>query len=68
MRNVVIKRFHEDVSFGEKFINVTGELLNKKVIEPVRFKQYKGGLHIIDNALKDLEKIGANGEKYVVSV
>ena len=68
VREVVIKRFHEDVSYGEKFIEITNKFLEKRQIEPVRFKQYKGGLHIIDDALKDLEKIGANGEKYVVSV
>lgn len=68
VKDVVIKRFHEDVSYGEKFIEITNKFLNSRQIEPVRFKQYKGGLHIIDNALKDLESIGANGEKYVVSV
>ncbi|RCK57950.1 hypothetical protein Cantr_06487 [Candida viswanathii] len=68
VRDVVIKRFHEDVSYGRKFIEITNKFLNTRQVEPVRFKQYKGGLHIIDDALKDLEKIGANGEKYVVSV
>ncbi|KAL6453083.1 hypothetical protein SBY92_000429 [Candida maltosa Xu316] len=68
IQNVIIKRFHEDITYGGKFIEITNQFLNTRKIEPVRFKQYKGGLHIIDDALKDLEKIGANGEKYVVSV
>ncbi|KAK6455677.1 quinone oxidoreductase [Scheffersomyces xylosifermentans] len=68
VREVIIKRFHEDVAFGKKFVDTTTHLFNDNKIKPVRYRQYKGGLHIIDDALKDLEALGAKGEKYVVSV
>ncbi|EGW31404.1 quinone oxidoreductase [Spathaspora passalidarum NRRL Y-27907] len=68
IKEVVIKRFHEDLKFGEQFITATSHFLNKRLIKPVRYRHYKGGLHIIDNALKDLENKGAKGEKYVVSI
>ncbi|CAI5758789.1 unnamed protein product [Candida verbasci] len=68
IREVVIKKFHEDISFGKKFIDVTSSFLESEKIKPARYKQYKGGLRIIDDALKDLEVKGANGEKYVVSI
>lgn len=68
VREVVIKRFHEDTEFGAKFIKTTTHFLDKHLIKPVKYKQYRGGLEILEDALKDLETIGANGEKYVVSV
>ncbi|KAI3404292.2 hypothetical protein KGF56_002931 [Candida oxycetoniae] len=68
LKEVVIKRFHEDVAFGAKFIEATTSFLDNRLIKPARYKQYKGGLEIIDDALKDLETMGANGEKYVVSI
>ncbi|KAG5419277.1 hypothetical protein I9W82_003044 [Candida metapsilosis] len=68
LKPVVIKRFHEDLEFGAKFINVTTKFLSHSQIKPARYKQYNGGLEIIEDALNDLEKIGANGEKYVVSI
>ncbi|KAI5950631.1 hypothetical protein CANMA_005291 [Candida margitis] len=68
LKPVVIKRFHEDIEFGAKFIAITTSFLEKSQIKPARYKQYDGGLEIIEGALNDLEKIGANGEKYVVSI
>ncbi|KAG7660508.1 uncharacterized protein J8A68_005927 [[Candida] subhashii] len=68
IKEVIIKRFHEDISFGKEFIEITSDYLETEKIKPVRYRQYKGGLHIIDEALKDLENKGAKGEKYVVSV
>lgn len=67
LREVIIKQFHEDVQFGKKFVDVTAEFLEAKLIKPVRYKGYQGGLHLIDNGLADLENLGARGEKYVVS-
>ncbi|KAI5960971.1 uncharacterized protein KGF55_004238 [Candida pseudojiufengensis] len=68
LKEVIIKKFHEDKEFGSKFIEITTHYLNNFKIKPTRYKQYKGGLEKITDALKDLEKIGANGEKYVVTV
>ncbi|KAI5952566.1 hypothetical protein KGF54_003433 [Candida jiufengensis] len=68
LKEVIIKRFHEDKEFGSSFIKITSTFLKESKIKPTRYKQYKGGLEIIDDALNDLEKNGANGEKYVVSI
>jgi len=68
LKPVIIKRFHEDVEFGANFIAITSLFLRNSQIKPARYKQYNGGLEIIEDALNDLEKIGANGEKYVVSL
>ncbi|KAI5948675.1 hypothetical protein KGF57_005286 [Candida theae] len=68
LKPVIIKRFHEDVDFGAQFIQVTSNFLAESKIKPARYKQFNGGLEIIEDALNDLEKIGANGEKYVVSI
>lgn len=68
IRPVVIKQFHEDLDFGKRFVDITSQHFENGLLKPVRFKQYKGGIHRIEDALKDLEILGANGEKYVVSV
>ncbi|KAK6464259.1 quinone oxidoreductase [Scheffersomyces coipomensis] len=68
IREVIIKQFHENIEFGKQFVTVTSHLFTTHQIKPVRYRHYKGGLHIIDDALNDLEAIGAKGEKYVVSI
>lgn len=68
VREVVIKNFHENVEFGKAFVDLTTHYFNKDLVKPVRYKHYKGGLHLIDDALKDLEAVGAKGEKFVVSL
>lgn len=67
-REVIIKNFHENVEFGKSFVDLTTHYFNKNLVKPVRYKHYKGGLHLIDDALKDLEAHGAKGEKFVVSI
>lgn len=68
LKDVVIKKFHENIDFGKKFVDVTTIFLDNKQIQTVKYKAYNGGLHLIGEALKDLEEIGAKGEKYVVTI
>lgn len=68
VREVVIKNFHENIDFGKWFVDLTTGYFASNQIRPVRYKHYKGGLHLIDVALKDLEQVGAKGEKFVVSL
>lgn len=68
VRDVTIKNFHEDVQFGKNFVDLTTHYFDQDLVKPIRFKHYKGGLHLIDDALKDLERVGAKGEKFVVSL
>lgn len=65
---VIIKKFHEDISFGKSLVDITTSYLNAGKIQPVRYRSYNGGLHTIDGALKELELLGAKAEKYVVSI
>ncbi|KAK6205356.1 chaperonin 10-like protein [Scheffersomyces amazonensis] len=68
IRQVVIKEFHENIDYGKQFVNITTHFFNNHQIKPVRYRHYQGGLHIIHDALNDLEVLGAKGEKYVVSI
>lgn len=67
-KEVIIKKFHEDVNFGKSLVDITAGYLSTGQIQTVRYKYYNGGLHTIDGALKELELLGAKAEKYVVSV
>lgn len=67
-KEVIIKKFHEDVNFGKSLVDTTTGFLSSGQIQPVRYKSYHGGLHKIDDALKELESLGARAEKYVVSI
>ncbi|CUS24589.1 LAQU0S17e02476g1_1 [Lachancea quebecensis] len=70
VENVGIKRFHEDLVFGETFVKFTSELFEKGQLNPVRsVKVFKGfgkfGVGL-SNGLKELEERGASAEKFVV--
>lgn len=68
VKPVTIKKFHEDIEFGSLFVKATTTAFKNGLLKPVRHRSYNGGLHSIDRALKDLERKGARGEKYVVSL
>ncbi|KAH3683272.1 hypothetical protein WICPIJ_005741 [Wickerhamomyces pijperi] len=68
VRDVLIKRFHENKTYGSKLVEHTTDLLTKGKLYPqTNFKRYKGFEGII-NGLRDLEKFGASNEKYVVEL
>ncbi|CCH45554.1 Alcohol dehydrogenase class-3 [Wickerhamomyces ciferrii] len=68
LKEVFIKKFHENVKFGEGLVSKTWELLSQEKIKPQRnLKIYKGFEGILDG-LKDLEKFGASNEKYIVEL
>lgn len=67
-KEVLIKRFHENLGFGENLVSKTWELLSDGKIRPQRnLKVYKGFKGLLDG-LKDLEKYGASNEKYIVEI
>ncbi|ODQ80890.1 hypothetical protein BABINDRAFT_35064 [Babjeviella inositovora NRRL Y-12698] len=65
---VTIKRFHENVEYGEMFVRNTSMLLHEGTLKPVRQKKFFGGIEMIIAGLEDLESFGASAEKYVVSI
>lgn len=68
IKDVVIKKFHEDKDYGSQLVERTTELLeNGKLIPQTNFKRYKGFGGIIQG-LKDLEQYGASNEKYIVEL
>lgn len=68
VREVIIKRFHEDIEFGKSLVNHTTKLLKDGYITPVRHKSFGCGIQKIEEALKELETLGAKAEKYVVNI
>ncbi|ODQ58000.1 hypothetical protein WICANDRAFT_24037, partial [Wickerhamomyces anomalus NRRL Y-366-8] len=65
VKQVLIKKFHENLKFGENLVAKTWELLSNEQIKPQKnLKIYKGFEGIL-NGLKDLEKFGASNEKYI---
>ncbi|ODV82148.1 putative zinc-binding dehydrogenase [Suhomyces tanzawaensis NRRL Y-17324] len=68
VRDLTIKKFHEDIEYGKKLVRETSKLLQDGKIKPVRHKLYSGGLEEIVIALNDLEVKGASAEKYVVKI
>ncbi|EGV64553.1 hypothetical protein PSN45_004866 [Yamadazyma tenuis] len=64
---VSIKRFHEDVPFGSRLIEIISKYLNYKQVNPTKVKVFNG-LDSIPEALTRLEKEGAKAEKYVISI
>lgn len=68
LKEVLIKKFHENLKFGENLVQKTWELLSSEKIKPQKnLKIYKGFKGILDG-LKDLEKFGASNEKYIVEL
>ncbi len=68
VKQVLIKKFHENLKFGENLVAKTWELLSNEQIKPQKnLKIYKGFEGIL-NGLKDLEKFGASNEKYIVEL
>lgn len=68
IKQVLIKKFHEDLDFGKSLIGKTQHLLNESKIKPQKnLKLYSGFQGIIDG-LTDLEKFGASNEKYIVEL
>ncbi|KAM3164723.1 alcohol dehydrogenase [Lachancea thermotolerans] len=70
VETVGIKRFHEDLVFGETFVKFTSDLFEKGQLNPVRsvkvfkgFEKFGVGLR---NGLKELEERGSSAEKFVV--
>ena len=68
VKQVLIKKFHENVKHGENLVRVTHDLLDSgKIVSQKNLKLYRGFEGII-SGLEDLEKYGASNEKYVVEL
>ncbi|CUM65888.1 uncharacterized protein PRCAT00003538001 [Priceomyces carsonii] len=68
IKDLVIKRFHEDIDFGAELVQETSKLLNRHIIKPVRYKHFSGGLESVPQALQELEATSSFGGKFVVQL
>lgn len=68
IKEVLIKRFHENLEFGSNFVKKTHDLLLNGEIKPQKNLKIYKGFEGIDLGLKDLEKYGASNEKYIVEL
>lgn len=66
MAPVSIKKFHEDLVFGQTLIQRISKYIDSKRIYPVSIRNYRG-LESIETALSDLEN-GSGGKKFVISL
>lgn len=67
-----LKRFHEDLDYGQEFVRYTSELFEKNRLKPLSnlklFKGFDNFCQGIRNGLRELEERGASAEKYVVII
>ncbi|ODV96345.1 hypothetical protein PACTADRAFT_2638 [Pachysolen tannophilus NRRL Y-2460] len=68
IKEIAIKQFHEDLDFGESFVKATSKFLETGLVKPIRTKVFEGDLGTVSKALDVLQKQGASGSKYVVSL
>ncbi|SCU97788.1 LANO_0E16974g1_1 [Lachancea nothofagi CBS 11611] len=72
VEKVNVKRFHEDISYGESFVRYTSQLLESDALKPIRGLRIFKGLdnfgHSIAIGLRELKEHGAGAEKFVVGI
>lgn len=67
-KEILLKKFHENVEHGQRLVEVTHQLLESGKITPQKnLKEYEGFSGIV-RGLEDLEEYGASNEKYVVQL
>lgn len=65
---VLIKKFHEDIIFGKRLVDLVSDALYQRRIRPVRHEGINGGLAGIERGLKMLMEQKVSGRKLVVRV
>lgn len=68
LKEVLIKKFHENVTHGQSIVRVTSKLLESGQIKSQKNLKLYQGFEGITTGLQDLEKYGASNEKYVVQL
>ena len=66
--DVLIKRFHEDKTYGSNLVNVLSHHLFARTIQPVKFEVVEGGLAAIEDGLQRLRNQAVSGKKLIVRV
>ncbi|ANB14825.1 hypothetical protein AWJ20_2437 [Sugiyamaella lignohabitans] len=68
VHSVLLKKFHEDLVYGNKLITFTSQLLHTKQIIPPRVEKLVGGLEKIPHGLDKLSSNLVSGRRIVVSL
>ena len=66
--DVLIKRFHEDQTYGSNVVNFVSHHLFARTIRPVKFEIVEGGLGAIEDGLQRLRDQVVSGRRLVVRV
>ena len=67
-RDVLIKRFHEDETYGYTLVNFLSHHLFSRTIHPVSFEVVEGGLGAIEDGLQSLRNQSVSGKRLIVNV
>lgn len=72
IEKVTIKKFHEDLEYGQSFVDYTSRLFEEGYLEPIQalkvFKVMGNFGESIKNGLQELEIKKPSAEKYVASI
>ncbi|KAA8911486.1 chaperonin 10-like protein [Sphaerosporella brunnea] len=66
--DVLIKRFHEDVQYGQELMELVERLLSERQLRTSRVKVLAGGFEDVETGLEKLRKNEISGEKVIVHV
>ena len=66
--DVLVKRFHEDATYGQSLMDYISHCLFNKLIRPVRHEIVHGGFEAVQSGLERLKDRKVSGRKLVISV
>lgn len=66
--DVLIKRFHEDQTYGSNLVNFLSHHLFAQTLRPVKFEIVEGGLGAIEEGLQRLRDQAVSGKRLIVRV
>lgn len=66
VRDIAIKRFHEDPAYGQFMVDFISQCVMQKTISPMRVKIFDGGFDAIQGGLEHLKQGEVSGRKLVV--
>ena len=68
VRDVLIKRFHEDAAYGQSLMDYISHCLSCGAVRPVRYELVHGGFEFVESALSKLKSQVMSGRKLVIKV
>ncbi|KAL8789704.1 MAG: hypothetical protein Q9195_006701 [Heterodermia aff. obscurata] len=66
--DVLIKRFHEDQTYGYDLVNFLSHHLFARTLRPVKFEVVEGGLGAVEDGLQKLRDQAVSGKRLILRV